>query len=62
MYKRPPAAPRPAAEAARQDATGGVAESGLGHDAKAVASEVGRAVTALAAPPASPAPDRKARP
>ncbi|MCX5156378.1 hypothetical protein OG914_20550 [Streptomyces sp. NBC_00291] len=59
---RAPDAPRPAEEAVRQDATGVVAESGLGHDAQAVASEVGRAVTALAAPPASPAPDRKARP
>ncbi|MEU9803930.1 hypothetical protein [Streptomyces sp. NPDC051000] len=59
---RAPDAPRPAEEAVRQDATGVVAESGLGHDAKAVAAEVGRAVAALAAPPASPAPDRKARP
>ncbi|MCY0921941.1 MULTISPECIES: hypothetical protein [unclassified Streptomyces] len=59
---RAPDAPRPAEEAVRQDATGVVAESGLGHDAKAVASEVGHAVAALAAPPASPAPDRKARP
>ncbi|MFJ4321355.1 hypothetical protein ACIP46_39750 [Streptomyces lavendulae] len=45
-------APLPAGDAARQGATGTVAEAGLGHAAQAVADRVGRALGALAAPPA----------
>lgn len=49
--------PRPAEETMTKDATGAVAQAGLGHEAKAVADRVERAVRALAAPPA-PAPAR----
>ncbi|MEU3727203.1 hypothetical protein [Streptomyces sp. NPDC031705] len=56
-------APVPAEEAARQGATGTVAEAGLGHEAKAAADRVGQALTALAAPapapPAAPQPPAK---
>ncbi|MGW7194051.1 hypothetical protein ACWGIP_33700, partial [Streptomyces sp. NPDC054838] len=45
-------APQPAGEAARPAATGAPAQAGLGHEAKAVAGRVERAVEALAAPPA----------
>ncbi|MFD9304896.1 hypothetical protein ACFWCB_19920 [Streptomyces sp. NPDC060048] len=50
-------APTPADEAMRKDATGPVAQAGLGHEAKGVADRVERAVRALAAPPA-PEPAR----
>lgn len=49
--------PRPAEETMTKDATGAVAQAGLGHEAEAVADRVERAVRALAAPPA-PAPAR----
>ncbi|MFE2148280.1 hypothetical protein ACFXA3_42365 [Streptomyces sp. NPDC059456] len=45
-------APRPAEDAMRADATGAVAQAGLGHEAKAVADRTERTVRALAAPPA----------
>ncbi|MEU8778309.1 hypothetical protein [Streptomyces sp. NPDC048606] len=45
-------APVPAEEAAREDAEGVVAEAGLGHAARAVATRIGLDVGALAAPPA----------
>ncbi|MFF3860714.1 hypothetical protein [Streptomyces sp. NPDC002209] len=45
-------APRPAADTMRKDATGAVAQAGLGHAAKAVADRMERAVRTLAAPPA----------
>ncbi|MGW6691025.1 hypothetical protein [Streptomyces sp. NPDC054961] len=44
--------PRPAEEAMAKGATGAVAQAGLGHEARAVADRVERAVRALAAPPA----------
>ncbi|MET9466984.1 hypothetical protein ABZY44_19705 [Streptomyces sp. NPDC006544] len=44
--------PRPAEETMAKGATGAVAQAGLGHEAKAVADRVERAVRALAAPPA----------
>ncbi|MET9960088.1 hypothetical protein ABZ128_13720 [Streptomyces sp. NPDC006326] len=47
---RPVDAPRPAEEAMRKDATGAVAQAGLGHEAKAVATAMERTVQALAAP------------
>ncbi|MFD9358341.1 hypothetical protein [Streptomyces sp. NPDC060031] len=50
-------APRPAEDLMRQDATGPAARAGLGHETKAVADRVERAVRALAAPPA-PEPTR----
>ncbi|MFG2619734.1 hypothetical protein ACGFXC_19215 [Streptomyces sp. NPDC048507] len=49
-------APVPAEEAARQGATGAVAEAGLGHGARSVADRIEHALAALAAPPASSAP------
>ncbi|MBT2466844.1 hypothetical protein J7E97_02910 [Streptomyces sp. ISL-66] len=49
--------PRPAEETMTKDATGPAAQAGLGHEAKAVADRVERAVRALAAPP-SAAPAR----
>ncbi|CAM5378164.1 hypothetical protein SAVIM338S_01648 [Streptomyces avidinii] len=45
--------PRPAEETMAKDAAGAVAQAGLGHEAKAVADRVERAVRALAAPPAA---------
>ncbi|MFB6812161.1 hypothetical protein [Streptomyces sp. NPDC056387] len=45
-------APRPAEDAMRKDATGAVAQAGLGHEAKAVADRTERTVRTLAAPPA----------
>ncbi|MEV0412315.1 hypothetical protein AB0I68_16290 [Streptomyces sp. NPDC050448] len=47
-------APRPAEDVMRKDATGAVAQAGLGHEAKGVADRVQRAVRTLAAPPAPP--------
>ncbi|MEV6685503.1 hypothetical protein AB0N28_09205 [Streptomyces sp. NPDC051130] len=44
-------APQPAEEAARPGATGAPAQAGLGHEAKAVAGRIERAVEDLAAPP-----------
>ncbi|MCX5379322.1 hypothetical protein [Streptomyces sp. NBC_00091] len=49
-------APVPAEEAARQGATGIVAEAGLGHAAKGAAGRVERALATLAAPPAATRP------
>lgn len=43
-------APRPAEDAMRRDATGAVAQAGLGHEAKAVADRTERTVSTLAAP------------
>ncbi|MFE2285877.1 hypothetical protein ACFXDJ_17130 [Streptomyces sp. NPDC059443] len=50
-------APRPAEDTMAKDATGAVAQAGLGHEAMAVADQVARGVRALAAPPA-PEPGR----
>lgn len=50
-------APRPAEDTMVKDATGAVAQAGLGHEAKAVTDQLARAVRALAAPPA-PEPAR----
>ncbi|MFJ6796227.1 hypothetical protein [Streptomyces sp. NPDC091268] len=47
-------APRPAEELMRKDAAGPAARAGLGHETRAVADRVERAVRALAAPPAAP--------
>ncbi|MFE5535347.1 hypothetical protein [Streptomyces sp. NPDC056492] len=44
--------PRPAEDMMRKGATGAVAQAGLGHEAKAVAESMERAVRTLAAPPA----------
>ncbi|MFJ3175488.1 hypothetical protein ACIPJK_32595 [Streptomyces roseus] len=44
--------PRPAEDMMRKGATGAVAGAGLGHEAKAVAERMERAVHTLAAPPA----------
>ncbi|MFG2982506.1 hypothetical protein ACGFYQ_14820 [Streptomyces sp. NPDC048258] len=52
-------APRPAEDVMRKDATGAVAQAGLGHEAKAVADRIGDGVAALAAPPATPAPEAR---
>ncbi|GAA0291853.1 hypothetical protein GCM10010302_33030 [Streptomyces polychromogenes] len=52
-------APVPAEEAARPGGTGTVAEAGLGHEAKALAVRVERALGALAAPPGTE-PDAQA--
>ncbi|MFD3720904.1 hypothetical protein [Streptomyces sp. NPDC058674] len=49
-------APRPAKEAMEKDATGSVAQAGLGHDADAVAGRIRAALRTLAAPPAPPEP------
>lgn len=43
----------------RKDATGAVAQSGLGHEAKAVADRIGDGLALLAAPPATPAPEAR---
>ncbi|TDU79130.1 hypothetical protein [Streptomyces sp. KS 21] len=51
-------APRPAEDVMRKDATGAVAQAGLGHEAKAVADRMERAVRTLAAPPAPPGTGR----
>lgn len=51
-------APVPAEEAARQGATGVVAEAGLGHGAKSVAARVERTLGTLAAPTPTPRPER----
>ncbi|MER7465006.1 hypothetical protein [Streptomyces sp. NPDC097981] len=45
-------APRPAEDTMRKDATGAVAQAGLGHEAKAVADRMARSVHTLAAPDA----------
>ncbi|GGZ87425.1 hypothetical protein [Streptomyces subrutilus] len=47
-------APRPAAEATAKDATGAVAQAGLGHEARAVADRFAAALRALARPVAAP--------
>ncbi|MFE9634912.1 hypothetical protein [Streptomyces sp. NPDC006463] len=52
-------APRPAEDAMRKDATGAVAQAGLGHEAKAVADRIGDGLSVLAAPPATPAPEAR---
>ncbi len=49
-------APRPAEDVMKKDATGAVAQAGLGHEAKAVADRIGNGVALLAAPPAPSAP------
>lgn len=60
---RPLDAPRPAQDVMKKDATGAVAQAGLGHEAKAVADRIGNAVALLADPPApaaaraTPAPE-----
>lgn len=51
-------APRPAEEAAGKDASGAVAQAGLGHEAEAVADRIEAALRALATPPAAPEPAR----
>ncbi|MGW0754594.1 hypothetical protein [Streptomyces sp. NPDC002587] len=56
---RPLEAPRPAEEVMRKDATGAVAQAGLGHEAKAVADRIGEGLAVLAAPPATPAPEAR---
>ncbi|MBW5487185.1 hypothetical protein GPJ59_36635 [Streptomyces bambusae] len=48
---RPVARPRAAEEAMQKDDTSAVAQAGLGHEAKAVADRVERALRALAVPP-----------
>lgn len=48
---RPLDVPVPAAEAMKKDATGAVAQAGLGHEAQAVGDRIARAVRALATPP-----------
>ncbi|MEU9379138.1 hypothetical protein AB0D94_36040 [Streptomyces sp. NPDC048255] len=45
-------APRPAEEVMKKDATGAVAQAGLGHEAKALADRIRGTVRTLAAPPA----------
>ncbi|MCX5148679.1 MULTISPECIES: hypothetical protein [unclassified Streptomyces] len=45
-------APRPAEDVMRKDATGAVAQAGLGHEAKAVADRMERTVRTLAGPAA----------
>ncbi len=54
-------APVPAEDAVRKDATGAVAQAGLGHAAKAVAERVEHTVRELAAPtaPAAAAPEAR---
>ncbi|MEU9302351.1 hypothetical protein [Streptomyces sp. NPDC048269] len=52
-------APRPAEDVMRKDATGAVAQAGLGHEAKAVADRIGDGLAALAAPPTTPAPEAR---
>lgn len=54
---RPVDAPRPAEEAVRKDATGAVAQAGLGHEAMAVATAMESTLHALTAP-ATPEPPR----
>ncbi|WP_374773199.1 hypothetical protein OG756_08995 [Streptomyces sp. NBC_01310] len=54
---RPLDAPRPAGDLMKKDATGAVAQAGLGHEAKALADRIGQGVAALAAPPVTPAPE-----
>ncbi|MGW0366741.1 hypothetical protein [Streptomyces sp. NPDC002990] len=44
-------APRPAGDLLKKDATGAVAQAGLGHEAKAVADRLERSLRALAVPP-----------
>ncbi|MFB7468563.1 hypothetical protein ACFCZ1_34620 [Streptomyces sp. NPDC056224] len=56
---RPLEAPRPAEDVMRKDATGAVAQAGLGHEAKAVADRIGEGLAVLAAPPATPAPEAR---
>ncbi|MFE9483552.1 hypothetical protein ACFYNM_33755 [Streptomyces spororaveus] len=51
---RPLDAPRPAEDLMKKDATGAAAQAGLGHEARALADRVGRGLTGLAAPPATP--------
>lgn len=53
---RPLDAPRPAQDVMKEDATGAVAQAGLGHEAKAVADRIGNGLALLAAPPVTPAP------
>ncbi|MBT2403707.1 MULTISPECIES: hypothetical protein [unclassified Streptomyces] len=48
---RPLDVPVPAGEAMKKDATGAVAQAGLGHEAQAVADRIAHAVRALATPP-----------
>ncbi|MGP3684917.1 hypothetical protein ACTVZO_09440 [Streptomyces sp. IBSNAI002] len=50
-------APRPAEDVMKKDATGAVAQAGLGHEAKAVADRIGNGVALLADPPAPPSPE-----
>ncbi|KOU29192.1 hypothetical protein ADK52_06230 [Streptomyces sp. WM6372] len=50
---RTPGAPRPAEDMMRKDATGAVAQAGLGHEAKAVADRMERTVRTLAEPATS---------
>lgn len=49
---RPLDAPAPAEDVMEKDATGAVAQAGLGHEAKAVADRLRNGVALLAAPPA----------
>ncbi|MGW7459293.1 hypothetical protein [Streptomyces sp. NPDC054797] len=53
---RPLDAPRPAADLMKKDATGAVAQAGLGHEAGAVADRIGHGVAALALPPTASVP------
>ncbi|MEU9148912.1 hypothetical protein [Streptomyces sp. NPDC048349] len=46
--------PRPAQDVMAKDATGAVAQAGLGHEAKAVADRIGNGLALLADPPAAP--------
>ncbi|MFC9299456.1 hypothetical protein ACFTWH_32185 [Streptomyces sp. NPDC057011] len=50
-------APRPAEDVMKKEATGAVAQAGLGHEAKAVADRIGTGLALLAAPPVTPAPE-----
>lgn len=54
---RPLDAPRPAEDLMKKDATGAVAQAGLGHEARALADRIGDGVAFLAAPPVTPAPE-----
>ncbi|MFG2880176.1 hypothetical protein ACGFYU_35045 [Streptomyces sp. NPDC048337] len=56
---RPLDAPRPAEDLMKKEATGAVAQAGLGHEAKAVADRIGTALALLAAPPATPTPEAR---
>ncbi|MFD3700878.1 hypothetical protein ACFWUZ_32920 [Streptomyces sp. NPDC058646] len=49
-------APRPAEDVMKKDATGAVAQAGLGHEAKALADRIRDTVRALAVPPGASAP------